>query len=182
MLSTYWVHTPIWAGRILDSALQIICGPSVLLDRDVSNDASGAQRAERELLAEGYSPAGIRHFGAGGVAAGYASWSGVVYHPYDPNRALAERDLVGLELALQSVWVYCEWINSRIEAGTDLVTEPGYGCSFLRASRSRLLTPRSQETGQYRAMRDAIVETSGVQPHLDMAIDALGEYAEGRNR
>lgn len=178
VLSAYWVHTPIWAGQILESALQIICAPSVLLDRDDRNDAvrdGSAHRAERELLAEGYSPAGIRPFGVGGVATGYASWSGVVYHPFDEDRALTEQDLVSLELALQSVWVYSEYINSRVELGADPATGSSYGCSFLRASRSRLLNPRPQETGQYRSMRDAIVETSGVQSHLDLAIDALGE-------
>lgn len=182
VLSAYWVHTPIWAGRILESALRIICSPRVLLDRelhDVESCQSSARRAERELLAEGFSPPEMTSFGLRGVASGYASWSGVVYHPYEPERALAEKEIVSLELALQSIWVYCEYINSQVEKGIELSIPDGYGCSFLRAARSRLLNPRPQETGQHRSMRDAIVQTSGLPAHLALAMDAVKE-AKGR--
>lgn len=182
ILSAYWVHTPVWAGRILDSALRIICSPRVLLDReldDMKARRDSAARAERELLAEGYGHGEMRSFGLRGVSAGYASWSGAVYHPFDAGRALAEEEISSFELAVQAIWVYCAYISEQIEAGTDPVIGEGYGCSFLRGARSRLLNPRPQETGQHRSMREAIVETSGLPAQLTLAMDALKE-ARGR--
>ncbi|MEV0105509.1 hypothetical protein AB0H42_04080 [Nocardia sp. NPDC050799] len=167
VLSLYWVHSPIWSGRILDTALKIICSPRVLLESD--RDAAGA---ERELLAEGFEHAEMRPFGVQGVSVGYASWSGVVYHAFD-DRALTEDQIVAAELDVQSIWSYCAHIADSIERGEEPEIHPGYGAGFIRASRSRLLTPRPQESDAHRSMRDAIVQTSGLPLHLSNAIDTL---------
>ena len=178
VLSSYWVHTPIWAGRVLDSALRLICSPRVLLDRDVDDSetpANSAHETEQALLADGYEHSGIRSFGMKGISAGFASWSGVSYYPGDPERALAENELVTFELCLQSIWGYCEHINAQIEQGSGPVAAEGYGYRFLRAAKSRLTTPRAQEKGQHQAMRAAIVETSGLTEHLAQALETLRE-------
>ncbi len=94
---------------------------------------------------------------------------------FDPQRALAEEELVSLELAVQAIWMYCAYINGEVEQGNDPVIGDGYGCCFLRAARSRLVNLRPQETGQHRSMRDAVVETSGLPAHLALAMDALKE-------
>lgn len=180
VFSAYWVHTPIWSGKPLTTALRLICCPRVLLDREIGDpDACqhGAEEAERALLTEGYEHAGMRLFGVRGVSAGYASWSGVSYYPIDPDRALAEDELVSFELALQSVWSYCEHVNGRIEQGLDLDDTGAYGYRFLRAAKSRLTTPRPQEKGQHQSMREAIVETSGLPGILAQALDVMREDA-----
>jgi hypothetical protein len=181
VLSLYWLHTAIWAGPVLDTALRIICAPRVLLDRDMDDlEACGetARQAERTLLAEGFEHAEMRPFGLAGVSAGYASWSGVVYHPCDPGRALAEDELVSCELATQALWAYCDRLNGQVETGVEPTVGTGFGWRFLRGARSRLANPRPQETGQHRSMRDAIVETSGILGHIEQAIDALREAEE----
>jgi hypothetical protein len=178
VLSLYWVHTPIWAGRVLDTALRIMCAPRVLLEREVTDVAqtqSTAAQAERGLLAEGFEPDDLRGFGVKGVSCGYASWSGVVYHPMHPPRSLAEDEIVSCELAVQSLWVYCEHINRQIEQGLEPDVDPVYGWRFLRGARSRLLHPRPQETGAHRSMREAIVTTSGLPGLLGQAIEVLRE-------
>ncbi|GAA3172207.1 hypothetical protein [Nonomuraea roseoviolacea] len=178
VLSLYWVHSPTWVGQMLDTALRIICAPRVLIDRDQPvGDAcvAVAEQAERELLAGGFHQQEMRSFGLAGVSVGYASWSGVAYHPLDPARCLAEEELVNCELSAQAIWAYCEHINGQVEQGHDPGAVGGFGWRFLRAARSRLTNPRPRETGQHRSMRDAIVETSGIVGHLDQAIEALRE-------
>lgn len=178
VLSLYWLHTPIWAGRMLDTALRIISSPRILIDKSASDGDErlrAAEHAERSLLGEGYDGGEMRPFGLMGVSAGYASWSGVAYHPCDLGRALPEADLVSCELATQAIWGYCEHINRQVEQGHEPHVPDGFGWRFLRGAKSRLTIPRPQETGQHRVMRDAILETSGLITHLDQAIDALKE-------
>lgn len=178
VLSLYWLHSPIWVGRMLDTALRIICAPRILVDRDGANSddcLATAEQAERALLAEGFEHHEMRSFGLAGVSLGYASWSGVAYHPLDAARALAEDELVAHELRMQAVWAYCDHINGQVERGQDPVIADGYGWQFLRAARSRLTHPRPQETGQHRSMRDAVLETSGLAGHIQQAIEVLRE-------
>lgn len=180
VLSAYWVHSPIWVGRMLDTALRIVCAPRVLVERENADSAaclSTAERAEKELLAGGFDHYEMRSFGLKGVSLGYSSWSGVAYHPLDPARSLAEDELVSFELNLQAIWAFCEHINEQVEHGRTPMVPEGFGWQFLRAARSRLANPRPQETGQHRSMRDAILETSGVLGHLHHAIEALREAA-----
>jgi hypothetical protein len=181
VLSLYWLSSSIWASPDLDTALRMICMPRVLLERDPGDDQasqSHAELVERALLAEGFEHEEMRSFGLKGIATGYASWSGVVYHPIAPRRALHEDDLVHCELAVQAIWAYCEHINNQVEQGLDPSAEDNYDWRFLRGARSKLTNPRSQETGQHRSMRDAILETSSLIGHLDHAIDILRETSE----
>lgn len=173
VLSAYWVVRPVWAGRLLATGMRLLCSPRVLLDRDEGDP--GAEEAERSLLASGYEHAGMRSFGMRGVSAGYASWSGVSYYPADEGRALAEDELIDVELALQSMWAYCDHVTGSTERGDSPQIPEGYGYRYLRAARSRLTSPRPQEPGQHQAMREAIVETSGLPGIAAQAIEALRE-------
>ncbi|MFI7470545.1 hypothetical protein [Nonomuraea sp. NPDC049646] len=178
VLSLYWLHTPTWVGRVLDTALRIMCAPRVLVERERAGDDDclpQAEHAERELLSEGFEHQEMRTFGLAGVSLGYASWSGLAYHPLDPARCLAEHELVAYELSLQAVWAYCDYINRQVEQGHDPDVGEGYGWRFLRAARSKLTNPRPQETGQHRSMREAAFETSGLAGHLHQAIEVLRE-------
>lgn len=178
VLSLYWVYSAPWFGTTLETGLRLICAPRVLVDRDLS-DAAAAQvtgeRVEHELLTAGYQPPEMKAFGAPGVSSAWASWSGVVYHPHDPLRALPEGDLVSFELGLQAIWALTAHINEQVEAGQDPEVCSRYGYAFLRAARSVLLTPRPQETGQHQQMRDAIVSTSGLPGQMSLAMEALKE-------
>ncbi|MER6826557.1 hypothetical protein ABT352_11265 [Streptosporangium sp. NPDC000563] len=181
VLSTYWLHQPSWPGHEMDAALRIMCAPRVLLERDSeATEASlaHAELVERSLLAEGYEPAEMIPFGIKGISIGYASWSGVVYCPTAPRRALAEDELVTIELATQAMWAYCEHINRQVEQGMDPEVPEPYSWRFLRGVRSRLTNARPQETGQHRSMRTAILDTSGLIGHLSQAIDILRETSE----
>lgn len=167
VLSAYWVSRPAWAGPLLSTGMRLVCSPRVLLEHGAGGE--GAAQAERDLLAGGYEHAQMRDFGMRGVSAGYASWSGVSYYPADPNRALDEDELTAFELAMQSVWAFCE---HACRGG--LVPE-GYGYRFLRTARSLLASPRPQESGQYQAMRQAIMGTSDLEGMMAQAIEMLRE-------
>lgn len=176
VLSAYWVYAAPWAGAALDTGLRLMCAPRVLVERDITTAAQAAsERAEHELLGAGYHPADMRGFGSPGVSSAWASWSGVVYHPHDPLRALAENDLVQFQIGVQAIWAFTAYINGQVEAGTDPDVSPEHGCRFLRSMRSLLLTPRPQETGQHQQMREAIVTSSGLPAQLELAMEALQE-------
>ncbi|MEV0387902.1 hypothetical protein [Nonomuraea sp. NPDC050643] len=178
VLSLYWLHSPIWSGGELDTAVRIMSTPRVLLERDdEENDASlgHAELVERSLFTQGFDHAEIVPFGLKGIAIGHASWSGVVYCPLAPRRALTQEELVTTELATQAMWTYCEHINGQVEQGKDPYVPDEYGWRFLRGVRSRLTNARPQETSQHRSMRSAILETSGLLDHLAQAIDVLRE-------
>lgn len=181
VLSLYWMVTPAWPGDQLDTALRILCIPKVLLERSVeTDDALGhAELVERALLEEGFDHAEIASFGIKGISTGYASWSGVVYHPTAEHRALAESDLVACELAAQSIWAYCGHINNEVEQGRDPVVPSDYNWRFLRAMRSRMVNARPQEDEQHRSMRTAILDTSCVIDHLIHATETLRESNGG---
>jgi hypothetical protein len=178
VLSLYWVHSPIWADRRLDTAMRLVCCPRVLVEREIRDTETcraGAEQAERMLLAEGYQHPGMRAFGQHGVSAGFASWSGVSYHAFDADRALIEDELIAAEMAVQPVWAYSDWITRGITDGREPDIAKGYGWRFLRAAKLRLTNPGPQETGQHEAMRAAIVETSKLPGMLSQAIEALRE-------
>lgn len=176
VLSAYWVYSAPWVGSTLDTGLRLICSPRVLVDREPTDRSQAAgEQAEQELLDGGYHPPEMRAFGTPGVSSGWASWSGVVYHPHDPLRALAENDLVRFEIAAQAVWAWTAHLNEQLERGEDPDVCPQHGWRFLRAMRSLLLMPRPQETGQHQQMREAIVHSSGLPAQLDLALEALKE-------
>ncbi|WP_084780530.1 hypothetical protein [Planobispora rosea] len=181
VLSTYWVHTPSWPAHELDTALRIMCIPRILHERDSEMSGSSlahAELVERSLLSEGFEHADMTPFGFKGASLGYASWSGVVYHPVAPRRALAEDELVNVELATQAMWTYCEFINSQVELGADPQVPSQYGWRFLRGVRSRLINARPQETEYHKCMRMAVLTTSGTLDLLSGAIEILRETSE----
>ncbi|MEV6527931.1 hypothetical protein AB0M43_39025 [Longispora sp. NPDC051575] len=181
ILGAYWMVKPLWSGGLLDTALRILCTPKVLLRRNSNGEGTlgHAELVERSLLSEGYEHGEIVDFGIKGVSSGYASWSGVVYYPTAPDRALTENEFVACELATQSLWAYCEYINSQVESGRDPVVPGEYSWRFLRGMRSRMTTPRARESGQHRSLRNAVLQTSDLVPHLAQAIETLRELNEG---
>lgn len=184
VLSMYWVTAACWDVATRRTALQLMCIPRSLLKRDdVQADPAEArahaQLVERELLRDGFDHPGLVDFGMKGIACGFASWSGVVYHPTAEDRALHERDLVACELAVQAMWAYCDHVRTQVEQGADPDIPAAFGWRFLRAMRSRITTERPTETSQHRAMREAIVATSGLEKHLALTLETLRE-CEGR--
>jgi hypothetical protein len=176
VLSLYWVDQPAWAGNDLHTALRLMCIPRVLVPRaDIIDESclDSAALAERTLLHNGFEHPELVDFSMKGISLGYASWSGVVYHPIAHDRALREDELITCELSVQAAWAYCEHLRQHVEHGNDPTVPPQYGWRFLRAIRSRLTTERPQETSQHRSMRDAIIHTSGLDRHLTQAVDIL---------
>ncbi|WP_343948206.1 hypothetical protein [Nonomuraea longicatena] len=181
VLSTYWVHTPSWSAHEIDTALRIMCLPRILHERDSemsSTSLAHAELVERSLLADGFEPGEMTSFSFKGVSLGYASWSGVVYYPIAPRRALAEDEIVNVELATQAMWTYCEFINEQVERGNDPEVPAQYGWRFLRGVRSRLINARPQETEYHKSMRMAILNTSGTLDRLSEAINIIRETSE----
>lgn len=182
VLGAHWLTESAWAPELLETALRIMATPSVLLHRDRAMDdehLAHAELIEQSLLAEAYDHAGIESFGIRGISSGYASWSGVVYHPVAPERSLTEAELVACELAVQSVWAFTDAITKQVEQGNDPEVPAEYGWRYLRGVRSRLTTSRPRETGQHQAMRRAILRTSDLMPALEQAIEILRDMDRG---
>lgn len=178
VLSLYWVDEPAWQGNDLHTALRLMCIPRVLVPRGDNIDESclaSAALVERALFENGFEYPELVDFSMKGISLGYASWSGVVYHPISRDRALNERELVTCELSVQAAWTYCDHLRQQVEGGNDPVVPSEFGWRFLRGLRSRLTTERPQETSQHRSMRDAIVHTSGLDRHLTQAVEILRE-------
>ena len=107
VLSAFWVDQPIWTGPELDTAVQLMCVPSVLLDRRLDDDErllAKAEVAEQAHLRNGFIHPDIKEFGVSGVSIGCASWSGVVYLPLSPARALHPDEFVSFEVVAQGLW------------------------------------------------------------------------------
>lgn len=171
VLSAYWISAEEVAGDVLDRAVRVVCMPRVLC-----GDQAGAPAdVEARLLADGFDHPDLVPFGIPGAGIGYASWSGVAYAPLDPARALTEQAVVDLELPLQSVWAHCSRIIGQVEQGADPDVPAAFGWRWLRAARSRLLTPRPQEPNPHRTMREAIVATSGFPALVGDAMTAIRE-------
>jgi hypothetical protein len=178
VLSLYWVDEPAWQGNDLLTALRLMCIPRVLVPRVDDVDESclaPAALVERALFQDGFDHPELVDFSMKGISLGYASWSGVVYHPIARDRALHEAELVTCELSAQAVWAYCDHLRQQVEKGNDPVVPAEFGWRFLRGVRSRLTTERPQETSQHRSMRDAVVQTSGLDRHLTQAVEILRE-------
>ncbi|MEV2241735.1 hypothetical protein [Micromonospora sp. NPDC049891] len=182
VLGAHWVVEPAWPAELLGTALRIMSTPKVLLHRDRPMDnehLAHAELVEQSLLAESYDHTGIESFGTPGISVGYASWSGVVYHPISAERSLTEHEIISCELAIQSMWAYCDAIARQVEHGRDPRVPPEYGWRSLRGVRSRLAVSRLRETGQHQAMRRAILRTCDLMPALDQAIETLRDTDRG---
>ncbi|MFE4177134.1 XRE family transcriptional regulator [Streptomyces sp. NPDC056909] len=173
VLSVYELRENSWAGAGLDTALQLLATPSVLVNRqDPENVVSLGPEVEAAKFREGWSHAEAAPFG-GGVSQGVASWSGVAYHPQPDERALTTSQIVALELDVQALWALSSHVLHTIENGHDPVMPPEYGWRFLRSAYYRLTTARPTETAQHRVMREAILTTSELPNRLRAAQDAL---------
>ncbi|WP_235826286.1 hypothetical protein [Candidatus Frankia alpina] len=179
VLSSYWVRDLPLDGLNRETALRLLCIPRVLTsDGAEIPSLAHAELIEQALMRDGFDHPEIVDFGMRGISFGFASWSGVVYHPTAPGRALAENDLIACELSAQAAWSYCNYIRSEVERGRDPEVPEKYGWRFLRGVRSRLTTERPQETSQHRSMREAIIETSGLSRHLGQAVEILKEAGQ----
>jgi hypothetical protein len=168
VLSSWWVEQPIWSGAELDTAMRLMCMPSVLLDRQLLDEevlVGKAEVAEQAHLRHGFTHPDIVDFGVSGVSIGCASWSGVVYLPLSPSRALQPEELLTFEVIAQGLWCY----SAHILANDPDDLPDRYGWKFLRLSRIRLTAAGPVEIGQVRMMRDAICNTSRVLDQLTRA-------------
>lgn len=174
VLSAYLLEDSPWQGLDLESALQLLTTPSVLVDRQVPEAAVRlGDEVERKLLVEGFEHADVIDFGSRAVALGLAGWSGVAYHPVAPERALPMSSVVALELDVQTLWALSTYVLDEVEAGRDPVMPKDYGWRFLRGAYSRLTAARPQETAQHQLMREAILATSQLPDRLRAAQEAL---------
>jgi hypothetical protein len=172
VLSAFWVEEPIWSGAHLDTAVRLMCVPSVLLDRRVEDKETllaKAEVAEQAHMRNGFTHPEIVQFGVSGVSLGCASWSGVVYLPISPARALQPDEFISFEIVVQGLWCYSAQILAAARAGTLDDLPQRYGWRFLRASRARLTAAGPVETGQVRMMRDAVLSTSRLIERLNQA-------------
>ncbi|MFJ8677251.1 XRE family transcriptional regulator [Streptomyces sp. NPDC093589] len=173
VLSAYELRDNPWNGRGLETALQLLTTPSVLVDRTNPDDVvSLGPDVEQAKFAGGWAHPEAIQFG-GGVSLGLAGWSGVAYHPQPDERALTMDDIVALELDAQALWALSSHVLAMVEAGQDPVMPREYGWRYLRGAYSRLTAARPVETAQHRAMREAILATSELPDRLRSAQDAL---------
>lgn len=173
VLSAYELRDHSWSGPGLDTALQLLATPSVLVNRqnpaDVVPLGPGVEDAK---FRDGWAHPEAVTFD-GGVSRGVVGWSGVSYHPQSDERALTMSQIVALELDVQALWALSSHILHMIEDGQDPVMPTDYGWRFLRSAYFRLTTARPTETAQHRVMREAILATSELPDRLRAAQDAL---------
>ncbi|GGP90021.1 XRE family transcriptional regulator [Streptomyces melanogenes] len=173
VLSAYELREHSWAGPGLETALQLLTTPSVLVNRqDPANVAPLGSGVEDAKFADGWAHPEAVAFG-GGVSQGVAGWSGVAYYPQRTERALTMSEIVALELDAQALWALSSHILHVIESGQDPVMPDAYGWRYLRGASSRLTAARPTETAQHRVMREAILATSELPDRLRAAQDAL---------
>ncbi|GGK43010.1 hypothetical protein GCM10010124_39790 [Pilimelia terevasa] len=188
VFSLYWLHRAAWRAERLDSAVRLLAMPSVLLDRagcaaDEATLRTRAEALERVLLRDGdvHRP-DLTSFGVRGVSVGYASWSGVAYHPVAAQQALTIGELVACQLSVQAIWCYTHEILRQVEEGRDPAVPAEYGWRYLRGLRWRVGVPRPREDGQHHSLRDAVLDTSGLTRQLDAVVEVLRETERGPSR
>lgn len=170
-----WITRPAWTGSQMNTALRILSAPRILLRREQradSSDLAHAELVERSIFRDGFDRLAATEFGVQGISTGVASWSGIVYFPIAPHRAISEPELLNYELTVQAAWSYCDWIRSQVEMGKDPEVYPQYGWRLLRALRSVITNPRPEESSQIYPLRIAVLETSGIAEHLSQAVEA----------
>ncbi|MEU5476791.1 XRE family transcriptional regulator [Streptomyces mirabilis] len=177
VLSAYLLEDSPWEGQHLETALQVLTTPSVVVDRE---HPAGARRlgdeVERALFVEGYTQPDTVDFGMQAVSLGLASWSGVTYHPLALERALPMDAIVALELDVQTLWALSTYVLDEVEAARDpVMPDEAYGWRWLRGAYSRLTAARPQETAQHQLMREAVLATSQLPDRLHAAQEALRE-------
>ncbi|AXK34695.1 XRE family transcriptional regulator [Streptomyces armeniacus] len=175
VLCAYELREHSWVGEGLETALQLLATPSVLVNRqDPMNVVPLGTGVEDARFRDGWAHPEVVEFG-GGVSRGIAGWSGVAYHPRPDERALTMSQIVALELDVQALWALSSHILHMIEEGHDPVMPETCGWRALRSAYVRLTTARATETAQHRMMREAILTTSELPERLRAAQDALRE-------
>jgi transcriptional regulator with XRE-family HTH domain len=175
VLSGYWLHQLPWEERHRDTGVRLTAHLSTMLDRTDTKIRPVSPEVERDMVAAGFEHPEVISIGLAGIATGYASWSGVAYHPLDPTRSLTVESFVELEVSTQIMWCYARHIQEATEEGRDPGITDVYGWRFLRAARTRMTTARANEWAQVRMLREAIVTTSGLDTLLLGAQNALRE-------
>lgn len=168
VLSAYCLTESIWSGDDLPTAMRLISMPEVIF-----GSSGNAEAVEQSLLRQDFTHPDIVEYGVMGVSIGCASWSSVSYFPLMPEQALCPDALVTVELQTQAVWCYCREILDQVEAQRDPVVRDEYGWRYLRAIKSRAMSPGSQEPTQQFTMKRAVYNTSRVGEQLDAAIEFL---------
>lgn len=173
VLSAYELRDHPWSGSSLDTALQLLATPSVLVNRQNPAEVVPLGPGVEDAKFQG----GWAHPEAvtfdGGVSRGVVGWSGVAYHPRPDERALTMSQIVALELDVQALWALSSHVLHMIENGQDPVMPTAFSWRFLRSAYFRLTTARPTETAQHRVMREAILATSELPDRLRAAQDAL---------
>lgn len=173
VFSVYWLDQPRWAAEQLASAVKLLSVPKIVL-AEVGDDVCGnAAAIEERLLQDGIDDDRIVDFSLTGVSVGFASWSAVAYHPLLGSRALDPAALVETELLTQSTWAFCRHVLDQIESGEDPDVDERATRRYLRAMRSRAMSPRAQESGQSLAMRRAIFATSHLEDQISGVLECL---------
>lgn len=173
VFSVYWLDQPRWDAEHLAAAVKLLSVPKIVL-AEVGDDVCGNARAiEERLLQEGIDDDRIVDFSLTGVSVAFASWSAVAYHPLLESRALDPTALVETELLTQSTWSFCRHVLDQVEAGEDPDVDVGATRRYLRAMRSRAMSPRAQESGQSLAMRRAIFATSHLEDQISGVLECL---------
>lgn len=175
VLSGYWLHQLPWEEGHRDTGVRLAAHLSTMLDRTGTKIRPVSPEVERDMVASGFEQPEVISIGLAGIATGYASWSGVAYHPLDPTRSLTVESFVELEVSAQIMWCYARHIQEATEEGRDPGITDVYGWRFLRAARTRMTTARANEWAQVRMLREAIVTTSGLDTLLLGAQNALRE-------
>lgn len=175
VFSFYWIGNTMWSSDVLLSAMRLLSMPEVIFSDQGPLEAqlSNAEAVERSLLRDGFEHPEIVDYGIMGISIGCASWSAVAYHALAPARALDETTHVEVELRTQAVWCYCRAIHDQVEDGQDPDVPDGYGWRYLRAMRSKAISPGAQEPTQSLSMRRAIFATSHLDDQLTSAIECL---------
>jgi hypothetical protein len=177
VLSAYLLEDSPWEGAHLETALQVLTSPSIVVDR---NHPGGAERlgddVERGLFVDGYRDQDAVDFGIQPVSMGVAGWSGVAYHPLSPERALAMDEIVELELDVQTLWALSAYVQGEVEAGRDpVMRDEEHGLRWLRRAYSRLTVARERETNPHQRMRRAVLATSDLPNRLRHVQETLRE-------
>ncbi|MFD5610589.1 XRE family transcriptional regulator [Kitasatospora sp. NPDC127060] len=173
VLSVYELHQHPWDGAVLDSALQLLATPGVLVDRSDEDNPLPLGIEEQRLAAGWNDPDSIGF--SGGMSRGVASWSGVAYHPHPDERALTIDDIVAMELDTQALWALSTHLLGSVEGERDPAMPEPFGWRWLRGAHTRLTSARPTETAQHRAMRAAVIGTSDLPDRLQHAWTALKE-------
>ncbi|MEV7885123.1 helix-turn-helix domain-containing protein [Streptomyces sp. NPDC002817] len=174
VLSAYLLEDSSWQGANLETAMQLLTTPSVLVDRQRPKDTVRlGDDVEQALFSQGFEHSDVVGFSSQAIAVGFAGWSGVAYHPLSPERALSMDAIVALELDVQALWCLSSYVLDEIEEGRDPVMPKDYGWRFLRGALTRLTAARPQETAQHQLMREAVLTTSQLPDRLRTAQEVL---------